>query len=795
MPALGFSYNFLQGLSDFWQRFFADSDQLSALYKGSALLIGQAYLDLLSATLGVSLKDCIALDRENYQLITFREDELRFVQGAIPAADRWSCKLPDPVVSFASLDNRVVEPTTSLEPSLDYDLADRTARFRVDPTNPSGTGLPLPGYARRSVDVDTGGRFTDSVITNWITGTSVKKGDTLRILDVGQGPDFFQRKRKDYDIILIRANGAYVAPENDLPAPATGVVYVILRVTSDARVVAESFSMPATSAMLAHRRLDEGSLRVYAKGPLGSDVVEGVDYEVNYEHGIITRLTTWQNLPGPYGADYTWRAEIHPVSGSLPRKSSTGVIATSATTTRVIQIAMWAPDALVDRRTLANNFGSFIGRSNNSTEAYRSFLEGIFQLYVLGPVLERIESALNVVLNLPVVRDDGEIYRSTDLSDPLVDRILTTHPSTKQTVTYEFPKGTPFRSDLVAGLKLLSFEPLTIAVAVTDYISTPNWWHGEVIPEQLFTPVGGSVPTVFRRIASPYYIAHTVNPADGAQVGDPGLVVGGDEDGFTPGAGHPIFRHRVAFVLMDRYLKFHTFSVKFDAIALSASVGSAFAQSLRDLNELVLTAKPAHTYVFATPTTSFRDVIAVSEASISFARKVGSRMYGPDKVIFTDGPPVVGAGVWNVNDYFKYELFTASTAFPVIGTAVAMANPAVAPRRRRLVRVFVGGFIGGLALVENVDYTVNYTNCTVTRLTAWTSTTVNVVYRQLNIGNVVNAPIGAGDMPLLIGGVDPALITAAFNPTATGWDGVITPLTAPQDIGMVERALIVYPHP
>jgi hypothetical protein len=42
--------------------------------------------------------------------------------------------------------------------------------------------------------------------------------------------------------------------------------------------------------------------------------------------------------------------------------------------------------------------------------------------------------------------------------------------------------------------------------------------------------------------------------------------------------------------------------------------------------------------------------------------------------------------------------------------------------------------------------------------------------------------------------VDPALITAAFNPTAAGWDGVNTPVTAPRDMGMVERALIVNPH-
>jgi hypothetical protein len=70
-----------------------------------------------------------------------------------------------------------------------------------------------------------------------------------------------------------------------------------------------------------------------------------------------------------------------------------------------------------------------------------------------------------------------------------------------------------------------------------------------------------------------------------------------------------------------------------------------------------------------------------------------------------------------------------------------------------------------------------------------------VTWTQLNIGNLADAPVGTADMPLLVNGVDPAHITGAFDPSAAGWDGVTTPPTAPRDIGMVERALIVYAHP
>ncbi len=169
-------------------------------------------------------------------------------------------------------------------------------------------------------------------------------------------------------------------------------------------------------------------------------------------------------------------------------------------------------------------------------------------------------------------------------------------------------------------------------------------------------------------------------------------------------------------------------------------------------------------------------------------------MFGPDKVVFADATPVIGAGVWNVGDYFKYELVTASVAFPSIGPPVILPSAPGAPRHGRLVLARPIGVIAGRALVENLDYSVNYANRTVTRLTAWTSTTVNVVFRQLNIGNVADASAGLGDMPLLINGVDPALITAAFSASAAGWDGTANPPTAPRDIGMVERALIVNPH-
>lgn len=791
MPAIGYPYNFLRGLSDFWQRFFADADQLEAMYEGSAILIGQAYLDLMSAALGVSLKDAVALDREYYRLVTVREDEIHFVKGPTSADDRWALELQDPLVKFASLDNRVYEPTASLEELRDFEVVDRVAYFKADPTDPSGNGLPLDGYARRALDVSVGGRFTDSSVASWLT-SNVKKGDTLRVLDVATTGE--QRKRTDHTIALNREGALYVDADTSFSPTAigSGLRYAVLRVPPNPDALG-SITFVADEALLTHTRVDQGSVRLFAKNNTGADVVENVDYVVNYESGKVTRVggAPWQGGDGPFGVTYTWRAEV--VTGT------TGAIAAAGGTARVIQIAMWAPDARVDRRTLANNFGALIGREADSSEPYRAFLQGIFQLYVLGPVLERVESALNVVLNLPVVRDDGEVVLAIDASDPLVDSVQTRRPTTNTVATYEFPKGTPLRADLAPGLELLSFEPLTEAVTVTDYVQTPDWWHGSVIPLELFAEVEGQKPDIARRTASAAYVEHVVGAVDAPCVGDPGLYVGGDENGFIPqnhgaDADHPVFRRRMAFVLMDRYLKHHTFLVSFDASALSAATGASFTQSLRDINELVLATRPSHTFVFTTPETFFADEVRVTETSLTVESEVGSGGYGPDQFIFADGAPIVGSSVLGVGDYFKYEMFTANTAFPALSTPVALPNAPMAPRRRYAVRVYVDGMIGGKRLVENVDYEVDYENVTVSRLTAWDVTTVDVTFVQLNIGNVVDAPMAADEMPLLVGGIDPAIITASFDPAAAGWDGVVTPVTAPRDFGVVERALIVHAH-
>ena len=217
-----------------------------------------------------------------------------------------------------------------------------------------------------------------------------------------------------------------------------------------------------TIAQLSNVRLVEGTVKVFAKRSSdGGDVVEGVDYAVDYELGRIISLTAW-TADSANRVSYQWLQEVFPYAGVVagaPPLFYTGTIS-GATTVRVTQLAFWAPDALVDRFILSNNFGSLIGRTGASSEDYRAFLLGIFQLYILGPVMARIESAMNVILGLPVIRDDGEVLLDVVTTGPDTNIVRTTR-SSGAVVEYDFPKATPLRTDATASA---NWGALTFAV-------------------------------------------------------------------------------------------------------------------------------------------------------------------------------------------------------------------------------------------------------------------------------------------------------------------------------------------
>lgn len=80
----------------------------------------------------------------------------------------------------------------------------------------------------------------------------------------------------------------------------------------------------------------------------------------------------------------------------------------------MFEVALWGIDSKVDDFALYQNFGHLVANKGASTEAYRSLVKGLMMLYLYGPAIDRLESALNVVSYLPVIRNDGEVLTSYD---------------------------------------------------------------------------------------------------------------------------------------------------------------------------------------------------------------------------------------------------------------------------------------------------------------------------------------------------------------------------------------------
>ena len=99
------------------------------------------------------------------------------------------------------------------------------------------------------------------------------------------------------------------------------------------------------------------------------------------------------------------------LGGSAP--FTDGQISYTATL-EVSELSFWAVDAQVDDLTLYKTYGYFFTNPQLSTETYRSLIRGLMQLYILGPALARLESALNLTAGLPTIRSEGELLLAYD---------------------------------------------------------------------------------------------------------------------------------------------------------------------------------------------------------------------------------------------------------------------------------------------------------------------------------------------------------------------------------------------
>lgn len=318
---------------------------------------------------------------------------------------------------------------------------------------------------------------------NWTTTTNYSKGDFVNNAGVVYiakedhtsgvliGPEFESIDNYllyYYDPDDFGNNGLYIIISSGI-----GLVSALNRVSNFGVVgatpkinnigkLSDTFFAVAPYTQLINTFITRGTLRLDAKRshshivngvvyPALQDVIEEIDYSVDYEKGLIYFKTIWEPLK-TINASYEWRAlidhRIFKYKGSWSNVTSylaSDIVVynneyycaiqdninktpfNSPTywrkfvspfefnkTRTVKEIALWGTDVLIDEESLYSNFGYLLAEKRDTSEQYREFLRGIAQLFLLGPTFEKFESALNVVSGFPIIRDSDEILRNYD---------------------------------------------------------------------------------------------------------------------------------------------------------------------------------------------------------------------------------------------------------------------------------------------------------------------------------------------------------------------------------------------
>lgn len=363
------------------------------------------------------------------------------------------------------------------------------------------------------------------------------------------------------------------------------------------------------------------------------------DFEVNWEGQEDDQLRFRVN-------PFDWTGVGDTIPGFAVRTVEVDI---GGTITEVRQLSMWLVDAQHDEYSLYMQYGQLLSHFSPSSEAYRAMLQGVMRYFILGPTLGHLLSTLNVCSGLAVIRDDGEILQSVSTADPLLDTVTTDRQ------TYSFPKGTPFREDVLdtsnwGTLTFEAYEVLTTVYAVKDAIADPTWWHNITIPAELtYDPNTMAPDTQARRRISPRLYDNLINNPPGlVRIGDPGFIIGADEDGFVP-ATRLGQRHLFSYIVFERFMKQAIFGVVVDPTLIS-DVDWEFPVWAQDLTTISMAGRPAYVYIYAEPVVQFEDAIGMQDDPVTFVLKPQLL----DAVAAVDNVLRIGIRSWKIGDYYSY---------------------------------------------------------------------------------------------------------------------------------------------
>jgi len=320
---------------------------------------------------------------------------------------------------------------------------------------------------------------------------------------------YFDDTYQDYEIDYFEG-GQMVGPaDNPYPLNLTSsLVYAVVRDAADPQILGASVLFSSTwpnpwlTTDLGFKHIVRGSVVVHATVS-GQPVEEGVDYAVDYFRGRISQLTYW-DASSVGTCNYQYQDEVLFAAGGIPSEKTIGTVK---------QVSYWVPEVLVDRFTLWYNYGSLLNRFDSSSEPYRAFLRGVMHLYMMGPILERIEAALNVAAEYPVVKNAGEILQAYDNgmvasgNDGTIDGVASSFNSPSYTFTTQDVGGYVIFPDPLSDINKGRFLVVDLIDEHTVQLQSEYGFASE-------TPVDWEISHTYQKVvttdqrsyAYPYYV-------------------------------------------------------------------------------------------------------------------------------------------------------------------------------------------------------------------------------------------------------------------------------------------------
>ena len=441
----------------------------------------------------------------------------------------------------------------------------------------------------------------------------------------------------------------------------------------------------------------------------------------------------------------------------LPR----GTLDTKDVRAFVQEISFWALDALVDKFNLHQTYEYLINRFEVSSEAYRALIRGVFQLFMLGPTLERMESAINVVAGLPVIRQDGEILLayhrgatqqgadgvlsassgifsadSAHFSDEDISSFIYIEDGLAENRLYKITARLSATEVRIEGLttddrdvrwELTRFAehritttrqsytlPRTIPLrsALTDGSAqgTKIFRAFEVLTEAFTVTDSIENPTWWERIQIPEQLwpgasatRRQSTPALVEHVIKPYDDARIGDPGYRIGSDHTGFVPEPGTLPMRHHVAFVILDNGLKQHLFYVSFNPVLFDRLspaliQDLQEFVFVARPAYTYIVLSPSSIFKERVRIEEQLV---RAMRMRVAGDGEHIVAYAPVLrVGDG-WNIGSWFRSTYSSGAFVLPA-GDAGSVPVLATNPGRTGFITALVTDSVPPLPRVRRI---------------------------------------------------------------------------------------------